>query len=56
VLGLWEGVKSPKSSLDTIYLDYALNDDLVDEMINRGYTEIDVVGLVRLFPPTKIRL
>lgn len=52
MLGLWELVKFKKTSLDVIYIDYKLDDDLVEAMINQGYNERDLVNLIRLFPPS----
>lgn len=37
-------------------MKYTLNDDLVDEMFARGYQERDIISLVRIIPPSKIRL
>ena len=49
---MWELVKSSRTNLDIVYIDYKLDDDLVEAMINKGYSERDVVNLVRLFPPS----
>ena len=45
---------STKTSLDIVYISYKFDDDLVDMMIKKGYSERDIVALIRLFPPSKI--
>ena len=52
MLELWNLVKSSKTSLDAVYINYKFDDDLVDAMIKKGYTEKDVVALIRMFPPS----
>lgn len=49
---MWELVKSSQTSLDVVYIDYKLDDDLIEAMISKGYNERDVINLVRLFPPS----
>lgn len=42
--------------MDKICLEYYLNDDLIELMISNGYTENDIVKLIRVIPPSKIRI
>lgn len=37
-------------------MEYYLDDDLVDEMFKQGYDEADIVSLIRIIPPSKIRI
>ncbi|CAD8043825.1 unnamed protein product [Paramecium primaurelia] len=56
ILYIWENIKSNQSSIDQIIMDYYLDDDLIDELFRLGYTEADIVQLIRLIPPSKIRI
>ena len=56
VFELWEKVRASRTSIDTIYFEYRVDDDLVDHMLLKGYNERDIVSLIRIFPPVKIRL
>ncbi|CAK55641.1 unnamed protein product (macronuclear) [Paramecium tetraurelia] len=56
ILYIWENIKSYQSSIDQIIMDYYLDDDLIDEMFKLGYTEAEIVQLIRLIPPSKIRV
>lgn len=37
-------------------MEYTLNDDLVEKMLEKGYTERDFISLCRLIPPSNIRI
>ena len=45
-------MKSEKSSFDIIFMEYTIDDDLIDIMFEKGYNEIDLINLVRLIPPS----
>lgn len=56
VLHFWELLQSRGTKLRRLYLEYCVDDGLVEEMFRRGYTERDVVSLIAMFPPTHLRL
>ncbi|CAD8095982.1 unnamed protein product [Paramecium primaurelia] len=56
ILKLWHNIKHHNTSIDQIQIEYDLNDDLVDEMFRQGYDERDIISLIRLIPPSKIRI
>ncbi|CAD8178052.1 unnamed protein product [Paramecium octaurelia] len=56
VLQIWENVKYYKCNVDQILMEYTLNDDLVEKMLQKGYTERDVISLCRLIPPSNVRI
>ncbi|CAK60705.1 unnamed protein product (macronuclear) [Paramecium tetraurelia] len=56
ILNIWNHVKHSSTSIDQIQVEYDLNDDLVDEMFRQGFDERDIISLIRLIPPSKIRI
>ncbi|CAK88506.1 unnamed protein product (macronuclear) [Paramecium tetraurelia] len=56
VITIWKSVKTWKSSIDQIQIEYSLNDNLCEEMIRQGFSEKDIIQLVRIIPPKSIRI
>ncbi|CAD8173660.1 unnamed protein product [Paramecium octaurelia] len=56
VIQIWKSVKSWRSSIDQIQIEYSLNDNLCEEMIRQGFSEKDIIQLVRIMPPKSIRI
>lgn len=52
----WRNLKSKRTSIDQVIVDYYLNDDLVEKMFEDGYSERDIISLIRIFPPSKLRI
>lgn len=52
----WKNLKSKRTSIDQVIVDYYLNDDLVEKMFEDGYSERDIISLIRIFPPNKLRI
>lgn len=49
---IWKNIRN--SSLDYILLEYILDDTLIEMMLEKDYTERDILELVRLIPPSTI--
>ncbi|CAD8097375.1 unnamed protein product [Paramecium sonneborni] len=56
VINIWKQIKSWRSSIDQIQMEYSFNDDLCELMLSQGYTERDIIQLVRIIPPKSIRI
>ncbi|CAD8091818.1 unnamed protein product [Paramecium primaurelia] len=56
VLQIWENIQLYQCQIDQILMEYTLNDDLVEKMLQKGYTERDFISLCRLIPPSNIRI
>ncbi|CAD8121707.1 unnamed protein product [Paramecium sonneborni] len=56
ILKIWENIKHHSTSIDQMQIEYDLNDDLIDEMFKQGYDERDIISLIRIIPPSKIRI
>lgn len=37
-------------------MEYTINDELIEVMLQKGYTERDFIYLCRLIPPSKVRI
>ncbi|CAD8086825.1 unnamed protein product [Paramecium primaurelia] len=56
IIKIWKSIKTWRSSIDQIQIEYSLNDNLCEEMFRQGYTEKDIIQLVRIIPPKSVRI
>ncbi|CAD8201537.1 unnamed protein product [Paramecium octaurelia] len=55
-LQIWQQIRQLKIQIQKIEMEYHLNDELIEEMFRQDYNESDLLDLITLIPPAKIRI
>ncbi|CAD8110825.1 unnamed protein product [Paramecium sonneborni] len=56
VLQIWQQIRQLNIQIQKIEMEYYLNDELIEEIFRQGYNESDLLDLITLIPPAKIRI
>ncbi|CAD8189473.1 unnamed protein product [Paramecium pentaurelia] len=56
VLQIWQQIRQLNIQIQKIEMEYYLNDELIEEMFRQNYNESDLLDLITLIPPAKIRI